>query len=120
MGCLFQSKSVKTNSSVEISFDSEMASLLDSSQKRNYIVITPSSVKEAVLNLRKKKFLACTDSICADHFIAANDLLYNHLASPFQMVFNVGGVRDSLSIGVISPILRNRVKENLHVHDIDH
>ena len=65
-----------------------MASLVDSSQKPNSIVITPSAIEEAVLKLRKKKFAAGADSICAEHFIAASDVLYD------------------LCIGVISPILK--------------
>ena len=69
-------------------------------------MITPSAIQKAVLKLRNKKFSDGADSICADHFIAPIDLLYNYLALLFQMVFNVGVVLAFLHIGVIRAILK--------------
>ena len=80
-------------------------------------MITPSAINEAVLKLRKKKFSAGADSICAENFIVASNLLYNRIELLFQIVFNVGVVPDSLYTGVIRPILKKN-KPNHHVHHI--
>ena len=47
-------------------------------------MIASSAIKEGVLKLKKKKFLAAANNICTKQFINASDVLYNHLALLFK------------------------------------
>ena len=92
-GLPISSQFVKPDSSAEISFDSEMASLLDSIQKPNSVALTPSAIKDSVLKLIKKRYSVGTDIICAEPFITASDLLYNHPALLFKWFLTLVSLR---------------------------
>ena len=67
------------------------------------VIITRCSIRTAIRKLKKKKSRGC-DGISIQHLLFCSELFLEHLALLFQIIFNLGIVPDSFSIGILTPV----------------